>query len=199
MIMFEIRETGWIELITGSMYCGKSEELIRRIRRAHIAKQRVKVFKPMLDERYKKESIVSHSGASCEAIPVDDPEDILKRVEDEVNVVAIDEVQFFEEGIAHVCETLADEKKRVICAGLDRDFRGEPFGPIKDLLALAEYVDKLQAICVKCGNPATRTQRLINGEPASYSDPIILLGAYEVYEARCRRCHEVARKKRDGT
>lgn len=193
--MFEIRKTGWIEVITGSMYCGKSEELIRRIRRAHIAKQQIKVFKPMLDERYKRESIVSHSGDSCEAIPVNDPGDILKKIDESVNVVAIDEIQFFEEGIICVCETLADLKKRVICAGLDRDFRGEPFGPIKELLALAEYVDKLQAICVQCGNPATRTQRLINGEPASYQDPIIMLGAFEVYEARCRRCHEVPGKK----
>lgn len=192
--MFEIRETGWIELITGSMYCGKSEELIRRIRRAQIAKQKVRVFKPKLDDRYRDESIVSHSGATCEAIPIDDPGDILKRIEDQVNVVAVDEVQFFEEGIIHVCETLADRKMRVICAGLDRDFRGEPFGPMPEVLALAEYVDKLQAICVKCGNPATRTQRLINGEPASYQDPIIMLGAFEVYEARCRRCHQVPGK-----
>lgn len=195
MDMYAIRETGWIEVITGSMYCGKSEELIRRIRRAQIARQKVRVFKPKLDDRYQVKSIVSHSGASCEAIPVDVPKDILFKVGEEVDVVAIDEVQFFEEGIVQVAETLADRKKRVICAGLDRDFRGVPFGPMPGLLAIAEYVDKLQAICLRCGNPATRTQRLINGEPASFKDPIILLGAFEVYEARCRRCHEVLEKE----
>lgn len=195
--MFEIRETGWIEVISGSMYCGKSEELIRRIRRAQIAKQEVRVFKPMLDDRYHNKSIVSHSGDSCEAIPVDDPGELLRRVPPEVDVVAIDEVQFFEKGIVNVCEDLADYKKRVICAGLDRDFRGEPFGPMPEILALAEYVDKLQAICVRCGNPATRTQRLINGKPAFYHDPIIMLGAFEVYEARCRRCHAVPGKGED--
>ncbi len=192
--MFEIRNSGWIEVITGPMYCGKSEELIRRIRRAEIATQSVRVFQPMLDDRYQECSIVSHSGSSWEAISIDHPRNIISRVGDEIDVVAIDEVQFFEQGIARVCEELAEKKKRVICAGLDRDFRGQPFGAMPELLSLAEYVDKLKAICLHCGNPATRTQRLIEGEPASYHEPVIMVGSYESYEARCRSCHQVPGK-----
>jgi thymidine kinase len=195
--MYKISNSGWIEVITGPMYCGKSEELIRRIKRVKIARQVIRVFKPLIDDRYSKSDIVSHSGASIEAVSVDHPEEILKKIDPAVEVVAIDEIQFFDEKIINVLEVLANEGKRVIVAGLDRDFRGEPFGPMPEIMARAEYVDKLHAICVICGNPATRTQRLINGEPASYNDPVILVGASEVYEARCRKCHQVKRGERD--
>jgi len=195
--MYKISNSGWIEVITGPMYCGKSEELIRRIKRVKIARQVIRVFKPLIDDRYSKSDIVSHSGASIEAVSVDHPEEILKKIDPAVEVVAIDEIQFFDEKIINVLEVLANEGKRVIVAGLDRDFRGEPFGPMPEIMARAEYVDKLHAICVICGNPATRTQRLINGEPASYNDPVILVGASEVYEARCRKCHQVKRGESD--
>ena len=189
--MYKIANTGWIEIITGPMYCGKSEELIRRIRRVKIARQQIKVFKPMIDHRYSKSDVVSHSGASIEAIPIDHPEEILERTDEQIDVIAIDEVNFFPPEIITICEKMADSGKRVILAGLDRDFRGEPFGAIPELLARADYVEKLQAICVICGNPATRTQRLINGQPASDQDPVIMVGASEFYEARCRKCHRV--------
>ncbi|MBE3574448.1 MAG: thymidine kinase [Firmicutes bacterium] len=189
--MYAIRDSGWLEVITGSMFSGKSEELIRRVRRAQIARQKVQVFKPKLDHRYGVERVASHNGTSLEAVPVARAAEILERVEPDTEVVAIDEVQFFDAAIVSVCQRLADRGKRVIAAGLDMDFRGEPFGSIPTLMAVAEYVTKLQAICVRCGNPASRTQRLVNGKPAQYSDPVILVGAREHYEARCRRCHEV--------
>ncbi|OEG62508.1 MAG: thymidine kinase [Halanaerobium sp. MDAL1] len=173
------------------MYCGKSEELIRRLRRVKIAKQKIKVFKPVLDNRYSKKDVVSHSGDSIEAVPVDHPEEILERIDDNVDVVGIDEAQFFHEDLVEICENLADKGIRVILAGLDRDFRSEPFGPMPELMARAEYVDKLHAICIQCGEPASRTQRLIDGEPAAKDDPVILVGASEVYEARCRSCHAI--------
>lgn len=185
---------GWIELICGSMFSGKTEELIRRARRAQIARQKLQVFKPGLDDRYGVEKLASHDGVSWDAVSVQDARQILGLVKSDTQVVIIDEVQFFDRSIANVCNVLADAGKRVIAAGLDTDFRGEPFGPVPLLLAEAEVVDKLQAICVVCGAPATRTQRLIDGQPASYDDPIIMVGASEVYEARCRRCHEVPRK-----
>ncbi len=188
------QNTGWIEMIVGSMFSGKSEELIRRVRRARIAKQEVQVFKPTIDARYSRDEVVAHTGDKTEAICVSCVDDIRKLMEPNVDVVAIDEVQFFNAELIPLCQGLANAGKRVILAGLDTDFRGEPFGPVPVLLALAEYVTKLQAICVRCGNPATRTQRLVNGKPAAYEDPTILIGAQENYEARCRACHEVPRK-----
>ncbi|CDF57266.1 thymidine kinase [Thermobrachium celere] len=192
--MYGPKDHGYIEVIVGPMYSGKSEELIRRIKRAKIAKQNVVVFKPVIDDRYSKTCVVSHTGIKEEAICISKSEEIFNYVKDTTDVVAIDEVQFFDEKIVDVCKKLADKGKRVICAGLDMDFRGEPFGPIPKLLAIAEFVDKIHAICVVCGNPATRTQRLINGKPARYSDPIILVGATEAYEARCRKCHIVPKE-----
>ena len=182
---------GYIETVVGPMYSGKSEELIRRLKRAKIAKQEVIVFKPCIDNRYSKEDVVSHSGISIRAIAINHTEEIHKYITDETQVVGIDEVQFFDEGIVAVALELADKGIRVIAAGLDLDFKAEPFGPVPELLARAEFVDKLQAVCVKCGAPATRTQRLINKEPARYDDPIILVGATESYEARCRKCHRI--------
>ena len=182
---------GYIEAVVGPMYSGKSEELIRRLKRAKIAKQEVIVFKPCIDNRYSKEDVVSHSGISIRAIAINHTEEIHKYITDETQVVGIDEVQFFDEGIVAVALELADKGIRVIAAGLALDFKAEPFGPVPELLARAEFVDKLQAVCVKCGAPATRTQRLINKEPARYDDPIILVGATESYEARCRKCHRI--------
>ena len=192
--MYGPKNHGWVEVIIGPMYSGKSEELIRRIRRIKIAKQKVQVFKPEIDNRYSKEDVVSHSGAKVDAVSIKDSTQLLGLLDADTQVVAIDEVQFFDKGIISVITTLADNNKRVICAGLDMDFRGKPFGPIPALLAVAEFVDKIQAICVVCGNPATRTQRLINGKPAKYEDPIVLIGATESYEARCRKCHIVPKE-----
>ena len=192
--MYGPKNHGWVEVIIGPMYSGKSEELIRRIRRIKIAKQKVQVFKPEIDNRYSKVDVVSHCGDKVDAVPVKDSTQILGLLDDDTQVVAIDEVQFFDKGIIDVITTLADNNKRVICAGLDMDFRGVPFGPIPTLLAVAEFIDKIQAICMVCGNPATRTQRLINGKPAKYEDPIVLIGALESYEARCRKCHIVPRE-----
>lgn len=176
------------------MFSGKTEELIRRVRRATIARQKVQVFKPHIDNRYATDQVKSHNGLGFEAVPVKCSQDILALVQPDTNVVAIDEAQFFDNDLPHVAGKLADAGKRVICAGLDLDFRGEPFGPMPMLLCIAERVDKLTAICVVSGEPATRTQRIINGRPASYNDPIILVGATESYEARSRQCHEVPDK-----
>lgn len=184
---------GFIEVITGSMFCGKTEELIRRLRRATIAKQKVQVFKPSIDNRYGEEKVTSHSGFEYDALPIKDSSEILKFLEDDTTVVAIDEAQFFDEGIVEVADKLADGGIRVIIAGLDTDFRGEPFGSMPQLMAKAEYVDKLHAICVVCGESASRTQRLIGGKPAKYDDPVVVVGASELYEARCRKHHEVPR------
>ena len=190
-------ESGSIELICGSMFSGKTEELIRRARRARIAKQQVQVFKPALDDRYEVEKVASHDGVSFEAVSVGEAADILDKVAADTHVVIVDEVQFLDDGIIEVCNALADNGKRVIVAGLDNNFRGEPFGPVPFLMAQADVVDKLHAICVVCGAPATRTQRLIDGRPAWYEDPTIMVGASEVYEARCRACHEVPRRPAD--
>ena len=189
--MYKISNSGWLEIITGPMYCGKSEELIRRIKRVKIAQKNIKVFKPLIDNRYSNDNVVSHSGKSVEAVPVDHPEEIFDKINEKIDVIAIDEIQFFHPDIVNICEELANDGMRVILAGLDRDFRGEPFDPVPELMARAEYIDKLHAICVGCGEPATRTQRLIDGEPASYDDEVILVGADEVYEARCRKCHTI--------
>ena len=186
--------SGRIEVVCGSMFCGKTEELIRRVRRAKIARQKVQVFKPALDTRYAVEKVTSHDGLGVEAVPVDSSQAIVNLIEPDTTIVAIDEVQFFGPDVLRVCQTLAERGLRVIAAGLDLDFRGEPFGPMPLLLAEAEQVDKLQAICVVCGAPASRTQRLIDGRPASYDDPIILVGGSESYEARCRLHHEVPRR-----
>lgn len=185
-------ESGRIEVICGSMFCGKTEELIRRVRRAIIARQKVKVFKPKIDDRYGIQSITSHTGQSADAVAVESAVEILDLANGETTVVAIDEAQFFDAGIVDVVQRLVDELNlRVIVAGLDTDFRGEPFGAMPQLLSIAEEVVKLNAICVVCGESASRTQRLVDGEPAAYDDPIILVGAQESYEARCRRHHEV--------
>jgi len=175
------------------MFSGKTEELIRRVRRAQIARQQVQVFKPALDTRYTEREVMSHNGMQVEAVPVEDIAQLRALIEPDTTVVALDEAQFFDDDVVPLCEELAHRAVRVIVAGLDMDFRGEPFGPMPTLMARAEQVDKLQAICVVCGGPASRTQRLINGQPAAYDDPIILVGASEAYEARCRGCHVVSR------
>ncbi|MEQ6377021.1 thymidine kinase [Bacillaceae bacterium S4-13-58] len=194
--MYVMKQSGWVEVICGSMFSGKSEELIRRVRRATYGNLSVRVFKPIIDNRYSKDSIVSHNGTSILARPVEKAADILDYIDETVDVVGIDEVQFFDNAVVDIAEQLADQGYRVLVAGLDTDFRGEPFGPVPRLMALAESVTKLQAICPVCGSPASRTQRLINGEPASYDDPIILVGASESYEPRCRHHHEVPNKPR---
>ncbi len=182
---------GWIEVVTGSMFSGKTDELIRRLRRAVIARKHVQVFKPAIDVRYGVEKVTSHAGAEFDAVPVQKAGDILGVIDPETRVVGVDEAQFFDENIVQVTAELAQKGLRVIVAGLDTDFRGEPFGPIPALLAKAEKVDKLQAICMVCGEPACRTQRLVNGKPARYDDPVVIVGASELYEARCREHHEV--------
>ncbi|MEJ2666311.1 MAG: thymidine kinase [Deinococcales bacterium] len=186
---------GWIELIVGPMFSGKSEELIRRVNRALIARQRVQVFKPAMDDRYIPAAVASHDGRSVEAVPVADTAGLRTLLDDDTQVVAVDEGQFFDEALVALALELADAGKRVIVAGLDLDFRGEPFGPMPALLAHAEVVEKLTAIC-SCGRAATRTQRLIGGQPAHYDDPVILVGAAESYEPRCRECHVVLRSER---
>jgi thymidine kinase len=188
-----IHRTGRIEVICGSMFCGKTEELIRRVRRAVIARQTVQVFKPVLDNRYREDSVNSHAGQNYAAEVVTDSHEIGHLVRPDTTVVAIDEVQFFDIDIVQLIERLAQRGIRVICAGLDMDFRGEPFGAIPELMCRAEEVTKLHAICVVCGEPASRTQRLVNGKPAHFDDPVIMVGAHEVYEARCREHHDVPR------
>lgn len=188
-------EGGHIEVIVGPMFSGKSEELIRRVNRAVIAKQKVQVFKPAIDNRYDAVAVASHNGRTWEARAVNGVEEIKERLEPDTQVIAIDEGQFLSEDLVQLVLDLADEGKRVIVAGLDLDFRGEPFGPMPSLLAHAEMVDKLTAIC-SCGRAATRTQRLIGGHPAHYDDPVILVGAAESYEPRCRDDHTVIRTPR---
>lgn len=189
--MYHHYRPGWIEVISGCMFAGKTEELIRRINVLAYGKQKIIVFKPCIDNRYSEEDVVSHSGLKIKSVPINKASQILDYVNDETDVVAIDEVQFFDEEIVKVCELLASKGKRVMAAGLDMDFRGEPFGVMPELITRAEFVTKLTAVCVKCGSPATRTQRLVDGKPANYNDPIVLVGASESYEPRCRHCHEV--------
>ncbi len=190
---------GRIEVICGSMFSGKTEELIRRVRRAQIARQRVQVFKHNIDVRYHETRVTSHSGQDFVAHPVISVTDIEQALDKETTVVAIDEGQFFDEALVDLTEKLAAGGVRVIVCGLDTDFRGIPFGPMPQLMCLAEDVQKLHAICMICGEEASRTQRLINGEPADYDDPIIMVGASEVYEARCREHHYVPRRNGHST
>lgn len=178
-------KTGWIEVICGSMFSGKTEELIRRVHRAEYARQKIQVFKPKIDNRYDADHIVSHSKMKTPSTIVETSQEIHEQVKYDTEVVAIDEVQFFDDEIAEICTKLADNGKRVLVAGLDQDFRGLPFGPMPNLLAIAEYVTKLNAICVKCGNPASRTQRLTKDQDQ------VVVGTSNIYEARCRNCHEV--------
>ena len=188
------RREGWIEVVCGSMFSGKSEELIRRVRRASFGRLKVQVFKPKLDNRYSESEVVSHNGTKVYAVPIENASLILDELKSDTQIVALDETQFFDYDVVDVVQELADQGIRVIVAGLDQDFRGEPFGCMPVLMSLAETVTKLQAICLSCGSPASRTQRLIDGQPASYNDPIILVGASESYEPRCRHCHEVPKK-----
>jgi thymidine kinase len=191
---------GWIEVISGVMFAGKSEELIRRVRRAIIARRQAQVFKSHLDSRYVGlYSVSSHNGAELDAAPVDSAVEILRSVRPDTQIVAIDEAQFLDPNLVTVATLLAQRGVRVILAGTDTDFRGEPFGPMGELMAVAEVVDKLHAICVVCGDLACRNQRLIDGKPARYESPTIMVGGRESYEARCRHCHEVPKKDADQT
>jgi thymidine kinase len=195
--MYHGAQDGWVEVVSGVMFSGKSEELLRRVRRALIAKRQVQLFKSHLDDRYGGVfTVSSHDGHQAEAIPISSSVQIAEAVQPNVDVVAIDEAQFLDDGVVKVANALADRGIRVIVAGTDMDFRGEPFGPIPELLAVAEKVDKLHAICVKCGDLATRNQRLIDGKPAPAEGPTIQVGGSESYEARCRRCHEVPARDR---
>jgi len=189
---------GWIEVIAGVMFSGKSEELIRRVRRAMIARKRVQVFKSHLDGRYSGiYAISSHDGRSVEAVPVDSSAQIAQCLDPMAHVIAIDEAQFLDDSIVDLTTSLAARGRRVILAGTDTDFRGEPFGPMPQLMAIAEVVDKLHAICVLCGSPASRNQRLVEGRPARYDSPVIQVGGTDSYEARCRACHQVPRRDED--
>ncbi|MBO6046412.1 MAG: thymidine kinase [Erysipelotrichaceae bacterium] len=192
--MYDQYKDGWLEVICGCMFAGKTEELIRRINVLSYAKKTIIAFKPKVDDRYSDTEIVSHSGIHIPSIVIEKASDILKHVDDKTEVVAIDEVQFFDRDIIDVCEYLADAGLRVMVAGLDKDFRGEPFGSMPELLTRAEFVTKLTAVCAKCGAPATRTQRIVDGQPASFHDPIVIVGALDSYEPRCRHCHDVTQK-----
>lgn len=195
--MYNRYNEGWIEVITGCMFAGKTEEFMRRINRLQYAKRKVLVFKPKIDVRYDAKKVVSHKGVAITAVVISEPLEILKHVNENVSAIAIDEVQFFKPTIIEVIKQLADDNKQVIVAGLDQDFRGEPFPVMKELLALAEFVTKLDAVCVECGQAATRTQRIINGKEAKYDDEIILIGAQEQYEARCRIHHHVIKSNQN--
>lgn len=192
--MIENRKFGWIECICGSMFSGKSEELLRRIKRGVIAKQKVLLFKPSIDNRYEENMVSTHNGNSYESVNIDKAEQIYDYIIDKkYDIIGIDEVQFFDEKIVEVINKLADDGIRVIVAGLDMDFKAEPFYPMPEIMAVSEMVTKLHAVCNKCGKEASRSQRLIDGEPARYDDPIVVIGASESYEARCRHCHEIKR------
>lgn len=189
------KRCGTLEIICGPMFSGKSEELIRRLRRAKIAKQNVVTFKPSIDDRYTIEMVKSHAGSTIEANAIDDINRLAAQAKsEEIEVVGIDEVQFFPNDIVRIICELVDAGKRVIVAGLDLDFRGVPFGCMPILLAIADEIQKLQAICTVCGDEAHFTQRLVDDEPASYDDPIIMIGAHERYQARCRKCYIIDKK-----
>lgn len=192
-MMYHQYRPGYVEVITGCMFAGKTEELIRRVKTLEFAKKNVVVFKPIIDNRYSENEIVSHAGSHVVGIKVKDSKDIARylHTHPQIEVIAIDEVQFFDHDIALVINQQADLGKRVMVAGLDMDFRGEPFGIMPKLMTTAEFVTKLTAVCSRCGAPATRTQRLVDGRPANYDDPTILVGAAESYEPRCRHCHQV--------
>ncbi|MGI3317004.1 thymidine kinase [Staphylococcus chromogenes] len=189
--MYEAYHSGWIECITGSMFSGKSEELIRRLRRGVYAKQKVIVFKPTIDDRYHKEKIVSHNGNAIEAINITEAKEIEQHDLSDVDIIGIDEIQFFDRTVVDIAQDLAKKGYRVITAGLDMDFKGEPFDPVPEMLAVSEHITKLQAVCAVCGASSSRTQRLIDGRPAKYDDPIIMVGANESYEPRCRAHHVI--------
>ena len=192
--MIENRKFGWIECICGSMFSGKSEELLRRIKRGVIAKQKVLLFKPSIDNRYDENRVSTHNGNSYDSISIEKSSDILNFVKDtKYDIIGIDEIQFFDNDIVKIINKLADDGIRVIVAGLDMDFKAEPFHPMPEIMAISEMVTKLHAVCNKCGKEASRSQRLINGKPAKYDDPIVVIGASESYEARCRHCHEIER------
>lgn len=192
--MYLNQRDGWIEVICGPMFAGKTEELLRRVKRLEYARKNIVVFKPIIDNRYSENEVVSHNNNRTKSVNISHARQIFTHIDANTDVVAIDEIQFLDEEAVPICEHLAEQGIRVIVSGLDRDFRGEPFSFMPKLLAISEYVTKLTAICVKCGIPATRTQRIVNGKPARYDDPIVLIGAEESYEARCRSCHKVYRK-----
>ena len=192
--MYLNQRPGWVEVICGPMFAGKTEELLRRVRRLEYAQKNIVVFKPKIDNRYAEGEVVSHNNSRTKSVNISYARQIFDYIDKETEVVAIDEVQFLDEEVVQIIDFLAEKKIQVIVSGLDKDFRGEPFSFMPKLLSMAEYVTKLTAICVKCGRPATRTQRIVNGKPAKYTDPIVLIGAQESYEARCRSCHKVYRK-----
>lgn len=191
------KKPGRLEIIRGCMFSGKTEELIRRLNRLKYARQTFLAFKPALDNRYSETEIVSHNNISIKAFVVSEPREIFNIIEkhgSDIDVVAIDEAQFFDHSLVRTAQLLVSSGYRVIVAGLDTDFRGEPFGPMGSLLAVADEDIQLNAICTICGQPANRTQRLIDGKPARWNDPIILIGAKDRYEARCRKHHEILEK-----
>ncbi|MDD3099621.1 MAG: thymidine kinase [Bacilli bacterium] len=192
--MDTINRPGWIEIVTGPMFAGKSEELIRRIKRLEYAKKKVLVFRPRIDNRYSLDEVVSHSNNRRKSIVIDAAKNILPFISEDTYAVVIDEIQFLDHELIPLSEHLANIGIRVILGGLDSDFRGEPFAVTSEMMARAEFVTKLTAICVRCGSPATKTQRIVNGKPAHYLDPIVVVGAAEAYEPRCRHCHEVLGK-----
>lgn len=187
-------QKGWVEAIVGPMFAGKTEELLRRIRRMDYAHKNYLVFKPKIDNRYSDSQVVSHNKKACNAITITHGSEIRKHLKEDTQAIVIDEVQFFDHTFVKYVMELAEEGYRVICGGLDTDFRGEPFGVIGSILAISEDVTKLTAICTVCGKDATRSQRIINGRPAYYDEPIILVGEKESYEARCRLCHQVLKR-----
>lgn len=189
------KKNGSIEVICGPMFAGKSEEIIRRIRRIEYAHKKVVCFKPAIDNRYSMDEICSHNQNKKKSVVITKAHEIYSYIDKDVYAVVIDEVQFLDQEIVEICENLANKGIRVIVGGLDMDFRGEPFSIMPELLSRAEFVTKLTAICVKCGEPATRTQRIVNGVPSFYEDPIVIVGAAENYEPRCRFCHEVPHRK----